>query len=329
MNDPRPDPFDSLTLPPSGEPRPEFLRALRSQLVDALGITIDIPTRSTPMATTTAPATPSTLATVVTPYLCVHDAAAALAFYVDALGAEERSRIVMDDGRIGHAEFTVGAAVFYLADEFPEIGVLSPRTLGGSATALHLQLPDVDDRFARAVGAGAIAIADPADQPHGSRHGTLVDPFGHRWILSTPLTATPLAGPGSPSFRGVWAAINAADALGTIRFAVDVLGFVEHLVVPDPDDETMVAHSELRWPEGGVVQVGSANRADSPFSRLPVGQQSLYVIARDPRAVYERCLAAGVEVMLEPTTYDYDPGGLMFTIRDAEQNLWTFGTYAG
>ena len=46
-------------------------------------------------------------------------------------------------------------------------------------------------------------------------------------------------------------------------------------------------------------------------------------------AVYDRCVAAGVEVIGEPQTPDYDPGGIVFSIRDPEGNLWSFGTYAG
>ena len=121
------------------------------------------------------------------PYLAVHDGAAALAWYVDALGAVETMRFPMDDGRVGHAELRIGGAVLYLADEYPEIGHVSPRTLGGASSSLHLTVDDVDAVFARAIAGGATSLREPADQPHGSRQGGLVDPFGHRWILSQPL----------------------------------------------------------------------------------------------------------------------------------------------
>ena len=65
------------------------------------------------------------------------------------------------------------------------------------------------------------------------------------------------------------------------------------------------------------------------FSQRATGQQSLYVITGDPAAVYERCVAAGAQVLLEPESPEYDPGGSVFTIEDAEGNLWSFGTYAG
>ena len=70
--------------------------------------------------------TETAAAQVVMPYLCVHDSVAALAFYRDAFGAFESMRVVGDDGRMGHCEFTIGGARFMMADEFPEIGVLAP-----------------------------------------------------------------------------------------------------------------------------------------------------------------------------------------------------------
>jgi uncharacterized glyoxalase superfamily protein PhnB len=126
--------------------------------------------------------------TTVVPYLAAHDARAALAFYAEAFGAVEIQRIVMEeDDRIGHAEFHIGEAVFYISDEYPEIGVPSPRMLGGTPVMLHLTIPGVDEVVARAVAAGATLLRAPEDQPHGSRHGVIADPFGHRWMISTPL----------------------------------------------------------------------------------------------------------------------------------------------
>jgi PhnB protein len=120
----------------------------------------------------------------VTPYLCVNDARRALAFYQEAFGAVETNRIVMADGRMGHAEIRIGGALIFLADEFPEIGVLSPPSLGGSAVLIHLTVPDVDALTAQAVAAGATVLRPVADQGGGHRNGKLTDPFGHNWMLS-------------------------------------------------------------------------------------------------------------------------------------------------
>ena len=127
------------------------------------------------------------LKTSVTPYLAARDASAAIDFYRAAFGAQETFRMRMDDGRIGHAEFTIEEAEFMIADEWPEVAALSPQTLGGTPVMLHLQVDDVDALFARAVAAGATPLREVADQPHGNRSGTLSDPFGHRWMLSTPM----------------------------------------------------------------------------------------------------------------------------------------------
>ena len=355
------DPFEALRSP--YEPRPpreEFARRLRARVVAALGLddgesipTITLPERSRVMPATilpTTPTTPSTTATEVTPYLTVAGAAAALEWYSEAFGAVEEFRVVGDDGRLGHAEFTIGDARFMLADEYPEIGLPSPASLGGTPVALHVSVTAVDALFDRAVAAGATTLRPPADQPHGARHGVLVDPYGHRWMLSQPLEAFdldtyrrrsegtgyrvvasgkagPLAGATAARRRaqgGIWAAVFYRDALAGIRFLVDVFGFEEQLVVTGPDGRTVV-HSELRWPEGGIVQAGTYDPAN--VYALAPGQQGLYVITADPSSVWERSQAAGLDVVRSPESPDYDPGGLTFSVRDREGNLWSFGSY--
>lgn len=120
------------------------------------------------------------------PYLAVHDGRAALAFYEEALGATvEGDPIVMPDGGIGHANLRVGDAVFMLSDAFPEMGVPSPRDLGGSPVALMLYVADCDAATERAVAAGMELEMPPTDQFWGNRDSRVRDPFGHRWNLAT------------------------------------------------------------------------------------------------------------------------------------------------
>lgn len=121
----------------------------------------------------------------VTPYLCVDRGAEAIEFYVRAFGATETMRLSDPSGKVSHAELRIGIARIFLADEYPEINVLSPRTLGGSPVLIHLSVPDVDVLFAQAVAAGATVTRPVADQGHGHRNGKLVDPFGHDWMLSS------------------------------------------------------------------------------------------------------------------------------------------------
>ncbi len=126
----------------------------------------------------------------------------------------------------------------------------------------------------------------------------------------------------------IWPAVVAADATAMIRFAVDVLGFTEQIVVPG-DDPSVVTHSQLAWPEGGVVQIASAHREGNAFSEQPVGSASIYIVTDDPTVVYQRCVAAGVEIVVPMEEPHYDPGGSGFGLRDPEGNLWSFGTYPG
>ena len=121
----------------------------------------------------------------VTPYLRIQGAARALDFYRDAFGAVERDRMTMPDGRIGHAEITIGGSIVMLADEFPDMKIRGPQSLGGTSVALLLYVKDVDAAFERAVDAGAKLLRPVQDQFYGDRSGSIVDPFGHEWTLAT------------------------------------------------------------------------------------------------------------------------------------------------
>ncbi|MGH2602498.1 MAG: VOC family protein [Dehalococcoidia bacterium] len=119
-----------------------------------------------------------------TPYLTARDAAGAIEFYKRAFGAVETGeRIVDSSGRVGHAEFTIGDARIMISDEHPEIDVRGPQSLGGSSSALVLQVEDPDAIFNRAVAAGATVVRPLKDEPYG-RTGKLADPFGHIWFIS-------------------------------------------------------------------------------------------------------------------------------------------------
>lgn len=121
----------------------------------------------------------------VTPYLIVDGAAAAIDFYREAFSAAEVLRMPRPDGRVAHAEIKIGDAHVMLSDEVPEMGYRSPAALDGSPISLHLYLADVDSTFAQAIAAGATEVRPVADQFYGDRSGTLRDPFGHVWTIST------------------------------------------------------------------------------------------------------------------------------------------------
>ncbi len=117
------------------------------------------------------------------PYLCVSDTAAAIRYYERAFGATERFRLTEPGGRIGHAELDLGGNLLMLADEFPECGIHSASTIGGSPVTIHLHVDDADEWIRRAVAAGATLESEPADYFYGERSGSVRDPFGHRWLI--------------------------------------------------------------------------------------------------------------------------------------------------
>lgn len=123
----------------------------------------------------------------LTPYLIVQDAAAAIAFYQQAFGAVEIMRLVGSDSKITHAEIQIDGAILMLANEFPEMGFCSPQTIGGTAVSIVLYVEAVDLQFQQALAAGAVALRPVTDQFFGDRSGSLKDPFGHLWILATPI----------------------------------------------------------------------------------------------------------------------------------------------
>src|SRR5260221_14739435 len=102
----------------------------------------------------------------LTPYLAVKNAAETIEFYKRAFGAIEVMRLTMPDKRIGHVELRIGAGLIMLADEFPEMGIQSPNSLGisRSPVMLHLYVDDVDGVYKRAIDAGAITLREPEDQ---------------------------------------------------------------------------------------------------------------------------------------------------------------------
>jgi PhnB protein len=121
----------------------------------------------------------------VTPYLRVRGAAEAIEFYRRALGAKETMRMQMPDGRVGHAELQIGDAIIMLADEFPEMNIRGPQSLGGTSVSFCVYLEDSDAAVQRAVDAGAKVLRPVQDQFYGDRSGTVTDPYGHEWTLST------------------------------------------------------------------------------------------------------------------------------------------------
>lgn len=190
------DPFEALREPDVPvSPDPSFAARLRERLTRAVldqsyrdqGDTMAV------QATGRAPAWPPAL----TPYIVVSDARAALEWYTEVFGARLRGEPhVNEDGTIGHMEADLGDAVLMFAeasDLWPEVPVRAPEAPTASSTyshSLHLDVPNVDETVVLARRRGARVERGPADQPYG-RAATIIDPFGHRWmILQPPPNAT-------------------------------------------------------------------------------------------------------------------------------------------
>lgn len=122
----------------------------------------------------------------VQPHMTVHDAKAAIEFYVKAFGAVEQFRLVEPSGKVGHAEIKIGDSLLMLNDEYPDFGARCPAAIGGSPVAFRVEVADADAAVERAVKAGATMVRPVQDEFYGDRMGMVACPFGYRWSLAQP-----------------------------------------------------------------------------------------------------------------------------------------------
>ena len=123
------------------------------------------------------------------PYIRVKGAADAIEFYKSAFGAKEKFRLMMPGDKVGHAELKFGDCVLMLSEEFPDMGIVGPKTLGGSAFTLTIYVANVDKAVERATAAGAKVTQPAHDEFYGDRTARLEDPFGHTWSLQARIEA--------------------------------------------------------------------------------------------------------------------------------------------
>jgi PhnB protein len=123
----------------------------------------------------------------ITPHITIRDrkAAEAIDFYRKAFGAQELMRHPTDDGRLMHAHLKINGGSLMLHDDFPE-------HMGGpsqpvASFVLHLQVPDADAAWKRALDAGAEVRFELKDQFWGDRYGQVKDPFGFIWSIGAPV----------------------------------------------------------------------------------------------------------------------------------------------
>jgi uncharacterized glyoxalase superfamily protein PhnB len=304
------DPLDVLheTDAPAS-PNPTFAAALRRRLADLLapqrpGGTMTL----SDLTTAGAAARPGLL---LRPYLVVDGADAAIAFYASVFGATVVGELIRgDDGRVGHCELDIAGNGLYLADAYPEHGIAAPDPAVG--VALHLEVADADATVERAVAAGATVLQAVDDRFYGSRSGTVLDPFGHRWQIDAPGAAgtTPaereaeMAG-GGFAFETVDLGERAAapvasepapDAPGLGYFTVDA---------PDGDRAARFFGALLGWQtdrSGAGFHVANITPPGGIDTTKGAPGVTIYFRVADAAAAAARVLELGGTVLSEATS---------------------------
>jgi len=302
---------------------------LRSELLEGRKI---MSTVAEPVASVHASASPR---------LTFKDAAKAIEFYKQAFGAKEIMRFELETG-IPHAEIMIGDSVIFLTEEWPEGGRFSPETLGNSPVMMSLDVPDVDKFFAHAIGAGAKSVTPIADQFYGYREGTLQDPFGYLWSVSTVKEEMPVeemhrrmasvkeparhaTGPAvSPvprGFRMVTPYLVAEDGPALLELAKQAFGAVEAF-----RSETHLGgvHGEVTIGDSRLMIGGGVPGHKFPSTLHP---NALHLYVEDADAVCQKALAAGATLIDEPRDQDY--GERSASVKDPAGNFWYIATHKG
>jgi PhnB protein len=286
------------------------------------------------------------MGTTATPRLTFRDAAKAIQFYKEAFGAKEGMRFEVA-GSIPHAEIMIGDSTIMLTEEWPEGGRFSPETLGNSPVIMSLSVSDVDKFFAHAIEAGAKTVRPVADQFYGRREGTLQDPFGYSWSVSTLTEEMPVeemqrrmknltAGPeGGPlprktsaagvepvprGFRMVTPYLVAEDGFALLDFAKKAFGAEEMLRAETPTG----VHGEVRIGDSMMMMGGGKAGQKFPSTLHP---NALHIYVKDADAVCRQAVAAGGTLVDEPRDQEY--GERSGTVKDAAGNFWYVATHKG
>jgi PhnB protein len=285
--------------------------------------------------------------TSATPRLTFRDAAKAIEFYQQAFGARETMRFQTESG-IPHAEIMIGDSAILLTEEWPEGGRFSPETLGNSPVMMSLSVADVDRFFDHAVAAGAKVRIPISDQFYGRREGTLQDPFGYVWSVSTVkeemsveemhgrmkgVTRGPEGGdlPGQKAsqsrvnpirsgFRRVTPYLVTEDGNALLDFVRQAFGAEELMRATTPTG----VHGEVRIGDSSLMIGGGIAGHKFPSTLHPT---ALHVYVQDADAVYKKALAAGATLVDEPRDQEY--GERSATVKDAAGNFWYIATHTG
>jgi len=307
-------------------PRQEFKKRLRNDLQ-----------RRAAMATATEPI--SRRQTVASPRLTFKNAAKAIDFYAQALGAKETFRFDTPGG-IAHAEIMIGDSLVMLAEEWPEGGRFSAETLGQSPVSLSLNVADVDTVTAHALAAGMKVAIPIQDQFYGHRDATLVDPFGYSWHIFTVKEEIkveemhrrmhammpeepkrPAVSPVPKGYRTVTPYLVARDGPGLVEFTKKAFGGEELFRTVGSAGGL---HAEVRIGDSMLMMGGGLPGRE--FRSTP-NTHALHVYVRDVDAVYAQALAAGGTSIGEVRDQEY--GERSGGVKDAAGNYWYIATHLG
>jgi len=310
-------------------PRNEFKIRLKSELLKG---------RKT-MSTVAEPV--ASVQTSASPRMTFKDAAKAIEFYKNAFGAKETMRFEMG-GKIPHAEIRIGNSVILLTEEWPEGGRFSPETLGSSPVMMSLNVPDVDDFISRATGAGAKIVIPIADQFYGRREGTVQDPFGYLWGVSTtkeemsveemhrrmdamrtaePSAEKPAVRPVPRGFHTVTPYLVAENGPALLEFTKQAFGAEETFRTVGSAGGL---HGEVRIGDSMLMVGGGIPGREF---RSTAKTHALHIYVEDADAACEKALAAGATLIDEPRDQEY--GERSGSVKDPAGNIWYIATHKG
>jgi PhnB protein len=312
-----------------GLPREEFKVRLKAELLEGRKA----------MSTVAEPV--ASVLTSASPRMTFKDAAKAIEFYKNAFGAKETMRFEAG-GKIPHAEIRIGNSPVMLTEEWPEGNRFSPETLGNSPVMMSLSVPDVDKFFAHAIGAGAKTVIPIANQFYGRREGTLQDPFGYLWSVSTvteempveemhrrmdammkgaATSKKPAVDPVPRGFHTVTPYLIAQDGPALIEFAKQAFGAEETFRTVGSAGGL---HAEVRIGDSMLMMGGGLPGKE--FRATP-NTHALHIYVEDADATYKKALAAGATAIDELRDQEY--GERSGSVKDPAGNFWYIATHKG
>lgn len=291
------------------------------------------------MATVAEPVV--SLHTTAKPRLTFKDAAKAIEFYKQAFGAKEIMRFAVGES-IPHAEIMIGDSAIMLTEEWPEGRRFSSETLGNSPVMMSLTVSDVDKFFAHAIGAGAETVIPIANQFYGHREGTLRDPFGYLWSVTTvteemsvdemhrrmkgmtkddTTSKKPAVNPIPRGFHTVTPYMVAADGDAMLAFVKNAFDAEEAFRAIGGAGGI---HAETRI--GDTMLMMGGGIPGKPFP-AELKTAALHVYVHDVDAVYKKALQAGATSISEPQDHEYGERGA--GVKDPFGNHWYIATRKG